>query len=180
MNERSKHVFLLTGEPRIGKSTMIKNLIYDIGSNHFVGFYTEEIPGASDRAGFRCVSIQGEGVELAHVDSTSTTRIGRYGVHIEAFETFALKALQSAVGSRKIIVIDEIGFMQMLSDSFQKKVQEIIAGHNVVVGTVPLNSHPAIDKLKHSQKVKLIEIDAFNRDRMSEILVTDILNLIDN
>ena len=39
---------------------------------------------------------------------------------VEAFEDFAVKILEDALSSKKIIVIDEIGFMQMLSSSFQK------------------------------------------------------------
>ncbi|GIO31745.1 MULTISPECIES: nucleoside-triphosphatase [Paenibacillus] len=175
-HNHSQNVFLLTGKPRMGKSTMVKKLIGDVGAEHCSGFYTEEITNAGDRVGFRCVSVNGESVEIANVDNPSQTRIGRYGVDIETFEHFAVKVLQDALSSKKIIVIDEIGFMQMLSASFQNIVQEIVStNEHIVLGTVPVDSHPGIDIIKYSKHAKIIGLNEFNRDVVAEFLMEDIL-----
>nr|WP_269845618.1 nucleoside-triphosphatase [Paenibacillus selenitireducens] len=179
-HKNSKNVFLLTGKPRMGKTTMIKKLINDIGTDICGGFYTEEITNSDDRIGFRCVSVNGESVEIANVESPSKTRIGRYGIDIEKFENYAIKILQDALCSKKIIVIDEIGFMQMLSTSFQKMVHEIVSDNLIVLGTVPLDSHPEIDKIKYSKEVQMISLNEFNRDVISEFLVKDILKVLDS
>nr|WP_279538075.1 nucleoside-triphosphatase [Paenibacillus turpanensis] len=179
-HKNSKKVFLLTGKPRMGKTTMIKKLINEIGSEMCGGFYTEEITNSNDRIGFRCVSVNGESVEIANVESPSKTRIGRYGVDIEAFENFAINILQDALSSKKIIVIDEIGFMQMLSTSFQKIIQDIISDNNIVLGTVPLDSHPEIDKIKYLKKVKIIGVNDFNRNAIPEYLVNDIMETLNS
>lgn len=179
--QSSKRVFLLTGKPRVGKSTLIKKLINEIGSETWGGFYTEEITNSiNERIGFRCVSVDGESVEIAHVESPSQTRIGRYGIDIEKFEKFALRVLQEAMTFKKIIVIDEIGFLQMLSLSFQRKVQEIIYDNRIVLGTVPLDSHPGIDKIKYNKEVQLVSINESTRDMITELLVKDILKALDS
>lgn len=175
----AKTAFLLTGEPRMGKTTLIKQLIDAIGPDLCGGFYTEEITNSSDRVGFKCVSVSGESVEIAHVESPSSTRIGRYGMDVEAFEDFAVNLLEDALSSKKIIVIDEIGFMQMLSASFQKIVQEIICDHRIVLGTIPIESHPEIDKIKYQQEVSIISLNEFNRDTISETLLKDILQALE-
>ncbi|WP_235439852.1 nucleoside-triphosphatase [Paenibacillus sp. DMB20] len=126
------------------------------------------------------MSVSGESVEIANVKSSSEIRIGRYGVDIENFENFAIKVLQDAVSSKKIIVIDEIGFMQMLSVSFQKIVQDIVADHRIVLGTIPSDSHPEIDKIKYLKEVKIIGLNEFNRDKISGFLVKDILKALDS
>ncbi|WP_051004444.1 nucleoside-triphosphatase [Paenibacillus sp. OSY-SE] len=159
---------------------MIKKLINDIGLDICGGFYTEEITNSSNRIGFRCVSINGESVEIANVESPSKTRIGRYGIDVEKFENFAIKILQDALCSKKIIVIDEIGFMQMLSTTFQKKVQEIVSDNIIVIGTIPLDSHPEIDKIKYLKEVKIISLNEFNRDVISKFMVKDILKVLDS
>ncbi|GIP36492.1 nucleoside-triphosphatase [Paenibacillus sp. J2TS4] len=177
----SKNVFLLTGKPRMGKTTLIKKLINEIGTDICGGFYTEEIINSNDRIGFRCVSVvSGESVEIANVENPSKTRIGRYGVDVEKFEHFAIKILQDSLSTKKIIIIDEIGFMQMLSASFQKIVQEIVSDNHIVVGTIPLDSHPEIDKIKYLKEVKIISLNEFNREVISAFLVKDILNAIDS
>ncbi|WP_313897724.1 nucleoside-triphosphatase [Bacillus litorisediminis] len=180
VHKNSKRSFLLTGKPRMGKTTIIKKLINEIGPDICGGFYTEEITNSNDRVGFRCVSINGESVEIANVESRSKTRIGRYGIDIEKFEVFAIKILQEALRSKKIIVMDEIGFMQMLSSSFQKIVREIVLDQNIVLGTIPLDSHPEIDKIKYLKEVELISINEFNRDIISKFLVKDILKVLDS
>lgn len=179
-HKNAKNVFLLTGNPRMGKTTMIKKLINEIGADICGGFYTEEITSSNDRIGFRCVSINGESVEIANVESPSKTRIGRYGIDIEKFEDFAIKVLQDSLSSKKIIVIDEIGFMQMQSTTFQKIVQDIVSDDHIVLGTIPLDSHSEIDKIKFLKKVKIINVNEFNRDGISEFLVKDILKALDS
>ncbi|PJN56473.1 Nucleoside-triphosphatase THEP1 [Paenibacillus sp. GM2FR] len=174
-----KTAFLLTGEPRMGKTTMIKELVHHLGPDLCGGFYTEEITNSSDRIGFKCVSVSGESVEIAHVDSPSSTRIGRYGMDVEAFEDFAVNILEDALSSKKIIVIDEMGFMQMLSASFQKIVQEIISDHRIVLGTIPVESHPEIDKIKYQKEVSIISLNEFNRDTISKTLLKDILQALE-
>ncbi|MGG3840493.1 nucleoside-triphosphatase [Paenibacillus thiaminolyticus] len=94
------------------------------------------------------MSVNGESVEIANVESPSKTRIGRYGIDIEKFENFAIKVLQDAVSSKKIIVIDEIGLMQMLSASFQKIVQDIVSDNRIVLGTISSDSHPEIGQIQ--------------------------------
>lgn len=143
------------------------------------GFYTEEITNSDDRIGFRCVSVNGESVEIANVESPSKTRIGRYGIDIEKFENFAIKVLQDAVSFKKIIVIDEIGLMQMLSASFQKIVQDIVSDNRIVLGTISSDSHPEIDKFKYVKEVRIIGLNEFNRDAISEFLAKEIIKALD-
>jgi len=175
-HKNSKKVFLLTGKPRMGKTTMIKKLIKEIGADNCGGFYTEEIIHANDRIGFRCVSVKGGSAEIANVESQSKTRIGRYGVDINIFEEFVIKALQDAINSKRIIVIDEIGFMQMLSPAFSEIVHDIISGNHIVIGTVPVDSHPEIDKIKYLMDVAITSLNEFNRDSVSDFLVKDIMD----
>lgn len=120
---------LLTGKPRAGKSTAMKRIIQRVGPEYFGGFYTEEIRDASKRIGFNCISLDGETVCMAHVDNESTVRVGRYGVDVEAFENLALKAIDNSIRTKKITVIDEIGFKQILSAPFENVVHEIRMYH---------------------------------------------------
>ncbi|WFB61803.1 nucleoside-triphosphatase [Paenibacillus sp. BR1-192] len=175
----AKTAFLLTGKPRMGKTTLIKKLIHLVGPDLCGGFYTEEITNAGDRSGFRCVAVDGESVEIANVESPSHIRIGRYGVDVEKFEDFAIHKLREALYSKKIIVIDEMGFMQMLSASFQSMVHEIISDRRIVLGTIPVESHPEIDAIKYRKEVGIISLNEFNRDGMPELLIKDILKALE-
>lgn len=83
------------------------------------------------------------------------------------------------MSSKKIIVIDEIGLMQMLSASFQKIVQDIVSDNRIVLGTISSDSYPEIDKFKYVKEVKIIGLNELNRDAITEFLAREILKALD-
>ncbi|REE89035.1 nucleoside-triphosphatase [Paenibacillus taihuensis] len=176
------NVILITGKPRMGKSTLIKKLVQEIGSDRCGGFYTDEMRNEHNRIGFNCVSVQGDSVGIAHVESTSPIRVGRYGVEAELFERFAGAVLEEAASTQEIILIDEIGFMQMHASTFAPRVQSILtslATSKLVIGTVPLDSHPDIDPIKQLAGVRIIHLDESNRDAIFGALINEIKLILD-
>ncbi len=105
--------YLLTGEPQTGKTRAIKKIIEAIGIEHCGGFYTEEIRVQETRVGFRLVSLDGQHGILAHVHSESPLRVGRYGVNLDCLESIGVPALCRAKLTKHLIVLDEIGLMQL-------------------------------------------------------------------
>ncbi|CAG7636159.1 nucleoside-triphosphatase [Paenibacillus allorhizosphaerae] len=169
------NVLLLTGKPRTGKSTAIRKTIEWIGPNKCGGFYTEEIRDDVDRIGFRCVTVAGESIEVAHIDSTSPLRVGRYGVMIEPFEQIAIRSVQQSLQHGQVTVIDEIGPMQMLSAPFRELVERLIADPpHIVLGTVCLDAHPVIDKIKNGPGVTVYHLEEHNRDTVPGLLANEI------
>lgn len=170
---------LLTGKSRVGKSTTITRIINQFGSEHFGGFYTEEVRNETDRIGFNCVTLDGQSKTIASVDSESTLRIGRYGVELETFEAIALSAIKKSIQMKKITVIDEIGFMQMLSVPFQKMIHDVISSSKpIILGTICVDSHPEIDRVKELPSIKFYEMNEENRDFTIETLANDIQRLL--
>jgi nucleoside-triphosphatase len=72
---------ILTGRPGIGKTTIIKAVIAQLG-DRAGGFYTEEILGPGGRKGFRLITLDGQSAVIAHVDFKSRSQVGRYGVKV--------------------------------------------------------------------------------------------------
>lgn len=171
--------FLLTGKPRAGKSTAIKKIFQKVGLEYFGGFYTEEIRNLTNRTGFNCVTLNGEAICIANVDSDSSIRIGRYGIDVEAFENIAIKSVQLSIETKRITVIDEIGFMQMLSAPFEKMIHEVISGsQHIIIGTICVDSHPSIDKIKKLPGIKLYHLNEENRELITETVANDIFKFL--
>ena len=123
---------LLTGEPRIGKTTILENFLGLIKDKQ--GFVTREVRDNGERTGFKLVSSDGQTAVLASVDSNSEFRVSKYGVNIEEFERF-IKNLP-LVQSQNLLYIDEIGQMELLADSFKKVVTYYLNSDNHYVGTI--------------------------------------------
>ncbi len=158
---------LLTGYPGIGKTTIIKHIIAGLG-DRAGGFYTEEIVGAGGRHGFKLITLAGKEVTIAHKDFRSPTvpRVGRYGVDVPAIERVGVRALRRAMAERKIIIVDEIGSMELFSQAFQDTVMEAIMGEHHVIGSIMGSPQPEADAFKFLAQVEVREIDRRNRDDM--------------
>jgi nucleoside-triphosphatase len=72
-----KQVYLLTGKPGTGKTSLIKQAIAGM-QGKAGGFYTEEIRSGGVRQGFRLVTLDVEEAILAHLDIRSQHRVGKY------------------------------------------------------------------------------------------------------
>ncbi len=118
-----KHI-LLTGKPGIGKTSVIKKIVPLLGTEAG-GFFTEEIRVMERRMGFRVVTLDGAEGVLAHVECNSNYTVGKYRVDQDSFERVAIPALESAIKHKSIIIIDEIGKMELFSMKFRMLVSSV-------------------------------------------------------
>jgi len=77
-------------------------------------------------------------------------------------------ALRRAAGQSELIIIDEIGKMELFADNFRAAVREIINGDKKVLGTIMLTSHPWADEIKRHPQVKLVTVTRDNHQRVLE------------
>jgi len=166
-----KRVYLLTGQPGTGKTSLIKQEIAG-REDKAVGFYTEEIRSGGTRQGFRLVTLDGQSIILAHTGIDSPHRVGKYGVDIEALERVGVAALEQANRKRELVVIDEIGKMELLSAVFQKAVWHIIKNGKKVLGSIMLSHHPWADSIKSQPQVRLITVTRTNHSQVLDELET--------
>ena len=160
-----KHVCLLTGPPRSGKTTLIKEAVGGF-RGRAGGFYTEEIREQGERTGFRLVTFDGKKAVLSHVKLQSPYRVGRYGVDVTALEEVGVTALLDAGQHSDLVVIDEIGKMEMFSLKFREAVMQIISGDRKVLGTILLHHHAWSDVVKARPEVSLVMLNRDNHDRV--------------
>ena len=66
----------------------------------------------------------------------------------------------------RLIIIDEIGKMECLSDQFKRLLKEILDSGKWVITTIALKGSGLIAEVKEKQDVKLFEITKKNRDSL--------------
>jgi len=165
-----KQVYLLTGRPGSGKTSLIKQVATQM-KGKAGGFYTEEIRSQGVREGFRLVTLDGEEAMLAHVNIHSPYRVSKYGVDIDALERVGVPALHKAAQQCELVVIDEIGRMELFSDNFRGAVSQIIDSGKRILGTIMLSPNPWADAIKRQPQVNLITVTRDNYQQVLEELL---------
>ncbi|MBW2466856.1 MAG: hypothetical protein JRF02_06095 [Deltaproteobacteria bacterium] len=89
----SSNVLLITGLPGIGKTTVITKVFSSLPEINISGFYTREIRSRNVRQGFELVTFEGDRSVMAHVESDSPYRVGKYGVNVEAVDRVAAEIM---------------------------------------------------------------------------------------
>jgi nucleoside-triphosphatase len=157
---------LLTGRPGSGKTTLIKRVVGKL-SLPAGGFYTQEIREGGQRVGFKIVTLTGEEAVLAHVDLKTEKRVGKYGVDLRGLESIGVAAVRRAVAARQLVIIDEIGPMEIRSSIFCDAVTEALDSNAPMLGTISVRPFPFTNRIKKRYDVAVIEVRATNREQLA-------------
>jgi len=160
----------------VGKTTLVQKIIERMRSVNMAGFLTAEIRGMGSRLGFELQGLNGERRILAHVEIDSRHRVGRYGVDTRGFEEF-LAALGLLNPDVELIVIDEIGKMELFSDRFRSLVRAALNSDKQVLASISLKGNEFIRKTKQRSDVHLLEVTHDNRNRLPEVIINGLQTL---
>ncbi|MDP2950602.1 MAG: NTPase [Chloroflexota bacterium] len=169
----NKTAFLITGRPGCGKTTLIRRLVEALGVSAG-GFYTEEIRGRGRREGFALATLDGQSATLASIGSASRHRVSRYGVNLDAIDEVGAPAIERATAGAALVVIDEIGKMELLSNRFRQAVLAALESGKPMLGSIMLAPHPWADAIKSRPEVSLILLSEANRRQVEDQLLAEL------
>ena len=163
---------LLEGRPGIGKTTVARRLLTLLQEADVPvgGFTTGELRTGGRREGFVVEAASGARGVLAHVGLPGPPRVGRYGVDLAAFERVALSALVDP-GLGGVVVVDELGKMELASAAFRAAVLELFGRDVAVVATVQVGHHRFTDALKRRLDIRVVRVTEATRDALAEQLM---------
>ncbi len=170
-----KNIFI-TGKPGCGKTSLIIEIIRELNLRAG-GFYTQEIRTGRfapcncsaikrekrERKGFSITSLNGRKGILAHKDFQNSYKVGKYGVNLKDLEEVGVNSILDAVRENKIVIIDEIGKMEMFSDKFKKVVEIALDSKNKVLGIIKLTQDVFTNKVKNRPDTKIFNLTKKNR-----------------
>jgi len=165
-----ERILLLTGRPGTGKTAIIREVVAK-AKVKVGGFYTEEIRTSGIRQGFRIITLDGSKAILAHINISSPFKVSKYKVDVDSLNKVGVSALHRALEESDLIVIDEIGKMELLSYQFKETVLQAMNSSKKVLGTIMLSSHPFADEIKRHPEVKTLLVTSTNNSQvLKEIL----------
>jgi nucleoside-triphosphatase len=101
-------------------------------------------------------------------------------VYVREFEEIGMSLIESAT-SETLLVIDEIGKMELFSERFKKFIENMLKPNQnlKVFATVPLKNPPSlIEQLKSNPKSQIFHVTKSNRDQIFSNVVQSLQNLM--
>jgi nucleoside-triphosphatase len=163
---------LVTGRPGSGKTTLVLRALERLAAQGFKagGFVTEEIREDNHRVGFEVRDLGGRAAVLAHVDHKGKHRVGKYGVDVDAFERIALRALEAGKKEADLLVLDEIGRMELLSSAFRSTLMELLGLPMPMLATVHAGSDPFTEDILSRNDVAVHPLTPAVREDLLEVI----------
>jgi len=169
----------VTGRPGIGKSTVILKVINKLKEANIKigGILCPEVRGShGGRIGFKIVDIlTGKSGWLAHKHLFKEgPRIGRYVVNVHDALNIGVTALKNALDNADVIVIDEVGPMELSVPELRSEILNVLSkGVNVLAVVHYKLRDPTI--LETLKSYKRYEVTIYNRNMLPNIIVNEIL-----
>ncbi len=135
---------VISGNPGVGKTSFVQTLLSELPFKAG-GIVTQEIRVMGRRVGFnvRDLATGREGI-LAHLHHAHGPKLGRYRVHTQDLEEVGAAAIEQAVDTAELIVIDEVGPMELTSPRFIIAVRKALESDVRMVLTVHRTSKHAL------------------------------------
>jgi nucleoside-triphosphatase len=159
-----KNIFI-TGKPGCGKTTLIKEILKELKLKAG-GFFTQEIREKGVRKGFEIISLNGKKGILAHQNIKSPYKVSKYRVNIRDLEEIGVKSILEGLKENKLIVIDEIGKMELYSEKFKRAVENALNSKNKVLGTIKMTRDSFTDKIRKREDTKIFYLKRENKKRI--------------
>ena len=177
-----KHIFFVTGSPGIGKTTILLKTAealekkgYKIG-----GMLSQEAREKEARVGFEIIDIETKRRGwLAHMRQSNGPQIGKYRVNLADLESIGALAIRNAVVNAQIIIIDEIGPMELHSSAFKEAVTEALSSGKPVIGVIHERAQDSLIKsMRKRDDTQIIQVTRGNRERIHSLLIEKVNQLL--
>ncbi len=158
----------VTGNPGVGKTTLVKWVLAAVPLRAG-GMITEEIRKCDRRVGFlvRDVATGREGY-LAHQHLCDGPEFGRYRLCLRDLEEIGAAAILRAIEEAELIVVDEVGPMELRSPAFVVAVERALASEKHLLVTVHrASNHHLAYRIRHEVD-HLIRLTQSNREEKTQ------------
>lgn len=153
----------VTGRPGIGKTTLCLKVYQSLKFRIKIsGFITVEERDKGVRIGFKLLDLSSNrSTQLSRVGK-GKVMVGKYEILLENLENF----LQSLDLSGDLIIIDEIGPMELKSRKFVSFVEKLLERENLLFTIHYRSNHPLVERIRENFRVYVI--DEGNRNAVAE------------
>jgi len=158
----------ITGLPGAGKTHALIKVIEMLEAEEIIvgGMITEPIIEDNRRVGFSVMDWRTKQKSvLAHTEIQSKFMVGKFGVDLTILESVGVAALMCACEEANVIVIDEVGKMEVESEKFVGAVKFALDVEKPMLLTLHKKSrNPLLQDIRRRDDVRILEVTPINRN----------------
>ena len=177
-----KRLLFVTGRPSIGKTTVLLNAIEKLRAEgcSVGGMTSREVRQEGARIGFQITDLKiGEGGWLAHVNQPTGPQVSKYRVNLNDLEAIGVKAIKAALREADLVVIDEIGPMELFSQAFKQVVKDAVDSRKLILGVIHHSARDSIiESIRKRDDAQILEVTLENRNRLHNTLIQNALQYL--
>ena len=168
---------LIDGLPRVGKTTAVQRVLSMV-KVRCGGFFCQAVSKAF-YTNFRLVSVQGPNRSLSSQELIRRFDIpGVVGFNLEDLENFGNPSLLHALNTCDVVVIDQLGTLEVSSDKFRAVVDRVLDSSKVVLATLTSSNVPYLEAIRRRPDVDIYPITRSNRALLPDGIVERIHTLV--
>ena len=129
----------LAGRPGVGKTSVLLRTVKALKAKGLKvgGMISREAREGGKRVGFRIVDVEtGREGWLAHVNQKTGPRVGKYRVNLSDLRDVGVDSILREIGNADVVVIDEIGPMELHSSDFKDAVTRALQSNKIIIGII--------------------------------------------
>lgn len=175
METVEKRLLLLTGEPGVGKTTVLLKTVEALRAEGYRvgGMISREVRSRGGRVGFEILDLNdGKTGWLANVNQETGPQVGKYRVNLENLNDLGATSILKAADGSDVTAIDEIGPMELYSDKFIGAVRRAIESQKPVISVIHKRAkHALIDEIRYRTDVEIYTVTRENRESLHKFVV---------
>jgi len=174
-----KRLVFVTGRPGVGKTSVLlravdglRNRGYKVG-----GMISREVREGGVRVGFEIIDFStGQRGWLAHINQPSGPKVGKYRVNLTDLDAVGVSSVLDAIRNMDIIIIDEIGPMELFSSAFRDAVAQAVESGKPVLGTIHYGLKDSlVNSVKKREDAEILEVTYENRETLHNLIIDKVV-----
>ena len=177
-----KRLIFITGRPGIGKTSVLLRVVNALKARGYRvgGMISREVREMGTRVGFEVIDFRtGRKGWLAHITQPTGPRISKYRVNLSDLESIGVNSILEAIKDADVIVIDEVGPMELFSKTFKEAVIKAMESDKAVLGTIHYRARdPLINSIKSREDAEIIEVTYENRGSLHSLILDKVVRFL--
>jgi nucleoside-triphosphatase len=175
-------ILILTGAPGVGKTTLLTKTVDALKRKgvRVGGMITREVREDNVRVGFEILDLTiNKHGWLAHVNGQGGPQVGKYYVNLNDLDNVGAAAITQAIEKCDVIVIDEIGPMELFSPKFKQAVTQALESKKLMLTVVHGKAKDQlVTQIKRRVDAEIFNVTFSNRENLTEQLTRKVFEMI--